>query len=307
MEKSSFSRGVFFAISAYFLWGILPLYWKFLSAIYPHHILGFRIIFSMLLVSAVLLAHKNTSWLAFYRDRRKGILLTLAAMAISVNWGLYIWAVNNGRTIETSLGYYINPLISIVMGLCFFREKLKLLQIIAFGIAFAGVTVLTVLTGKLPWISLILALTFALYGLLKKTISLSALESLGVETLIASPLGLLLLFCSFETNGLAALQSPSYLLQLPLHVMLLLLFCGLVTSLPLFLFAKGAKMLPLSTLGFIQFISPTLTFLTGLFIFGESFPTRNFIAFGFIWTAAILYIISLYTSQGKRLKEEVKN
>lgn len=302
MSDSSFAKGVFFAFFACLLWGILPVYWKLLSAVLPLHILAFRILFSLVLVACILFAQKNTSWLGFYKDKRKRILMILATVMVTFNWGLYIWAVNSGHTIESSLGYYINPLISIVLGLCFFREKLKPLQFVAFGIACAGVLVLTVLTGRLPWVSLGLAVSFGLYGLLKKKISLSALESLGVETLLASPLGLFLLFTSFGSGGSVAADSgagfpflrvPAYLLELPPGTVLPLLLCGAVTSLPLYLFANGTKMLPLSTLGFIQFINPTLSFLTGVFIFGESFPPRNFIAFGFIWTAAILYVVSL--------------
>ena len=296
MERSSFSKGVFFAVSAYFIWGILPLYWKLLSAISPVHILSYRIIFSLFFVSFLLFAAKKTSWLTFYKDRRKTLLLVLAGLAISFNWGLYIWAVNNGRTIETSLGYYINPLVSVALGLCFFREKLKTLQVIAFGFALAGVVILTVFTGSLPWVSLALALTFGLYGMIKKTVKLSSLESLAVETLVAFPLGLLLLFVSFDANagiGFSGLQGLSYLKELPFLTLGLLLLCGVVSSTPLYLFSQGAKILPLSALGFFQFIAPTMSFLTGFFIFGEDFPPRNFIALGFIWAAVIIYLVSL--------------
>ena len=286
--------GVFFAVFAYLLWGILPLYWKLLAALNPLHILAFRILFSLLLTGGILLARKNTAWLGFYKDARKRTLMILAALIISFNWGLYIWAVNEGHTIEAALGYYINPLVSVVLGLCVFREKLNFLQVIAFSLAVIGVLILTVLTGAPPWISLGLALSFGLYGLLKKTVNLSALESLGVETLIASPLGLLLLFGPFGTGGgFSHQQGLSYLTKLSLSTLLLLLLCGAITTLPLYLFARGAKMLPLSTLGFIQFIAPTLTFLVGVFVFRESFPLHDFIVFGFIWTAVILYIVSL--------------
>lgn len=301
MAQTSFRKGVFFAFSAYFLWGILPIYWKLLSAIPSLHILGFRIIFSLFLVGTALFAMKNTSWLRFYKDRRKAFFLTMAALTVTINWGFHIWAVNSGHTIQTSLGYYITPLISIVLGLCFFHEKLTILQTIAFGLAFTGVLILTLLTGKLPWVSLVLAFSFGTYGLLKKTVQLTALESLGVETLIASPLGILLLLIPFGGGGsFPNFRGLSYFLELPIHTWFLLLLCGLVTSLPLFLFSKGAKLLPLSTLGFIQFVSPTLSFLTSLFIFKEPFSPSNFIAFGFIWTAAILYIISLWKMQDAR-------
>ena len=299
MDKTSFGKGVFFAGFAYIIWGILPIYWKALSAIDSLHILGFRIFFSLILVGAVLLAAKNTSWLKFYSDREKRVPIVLAGLTITFNWGLYIWAVNSGHTIETSLGYYINPLLSIFLGLVFFKEKLKLLQAIAFGLAIFGVLILTVLTGRPPWIPLGLAVSFAFYGLLKKTISLSALESLGVETLVALPIGVFLLLCSFGAERpFPSLDFLSHVIKLPVPTLVILFLCGAATSFPLYLFAKGAKMLPLSTLGFVQFLSPTLSFITGYFIFKESFPPENFIAFGCIWTAAVLYIISL--RQGKK-------
>jgi chloramphenicol-sensitive protein RarD len=298
MEKSTFGKGVFFAIFAYLLWGILPIYWKILSGINSLHILGFRIILSLLLVGCLLLAGKNTSWLKFYKDGRKGIIIILAGLTISFNWGLYIWAVNGGHTIESAIGYYINPLLSIVLGMIFFREKLKILQLLAFIIAIVGVLVLTVLTGNAPWIALGLAFSFAFYGLLKKTVNLTALESLGVETLVASPLGILLFLIPFGTDrSFPDTQSLAYILELPLKPLLFLPLCGLVTSFPLYLFAKGAKMLPLSTLGFVQFLSPTLSFITGYFIFGESFPIQNFLALGCIWIAVILYTVSLKWGQ----------
>jgi len=304
MEKSSFGKGVFFAIFAYLLWGILPVYWKILAEINPMHILGFRIILSLLLVGCLLLASKNTSWLKFYKDRRKGIIIILASLTISFNWGLYIWAVNGGHTIESAIGYYINPLLSIVLGMIFFREKLKILQLLAFIIAIAGVLILTVLTGRPPWIPLGLAFSFALYGLLKKTVNLSALESLGVETLVALPLGVLLFLIPFGTGrSFPDPKSLAYILELPLKPLLFLPLCGLVTSFPLYLFAKGAKILPLSTLGFVQFLSPTLSFITGFFIFGESFPVQNFLALGCIWIAVILYTISLKGFNGTRPHE----
>jgi len=289
MDKSV-GKGVFFAAASYVLWGIFPLYWKLLAAIDPLHILAFRILLSLVLVSVILFARKNFFWLTSLKDRRKALLLILAALTVTANWGLYIWAINSGHTLAASLGYYINPLISIVLGLCVFREKLKPLQWIAFILAMTGVAIQTILTGALPWISLGLALTFALYGLLKKTIRLSPLESLGAETLLAAPVGLALLFGPGLNPGGGGI---AYLANLPVHTLLLLLLCGAVTTLPLYLFAKGVKLLPLSTLGFIQFITPTMNFFEGAFLFGESFPLYNLIVFGCIWVAVILYIISL--------------
>ena len=302
MSNPSFGKGIFFAFFAYFLWGSLPLYWRLLAAISPIHLLGFRVIVSLFSVSIVLLLAKNYSWLGFFKDRKTSLIMILASLLITLNWGLYVWAVNSGNTIQTSLGYYINPLITIILGLVFFREKLKILQIIAFISAFIGVAVLTIFNGQLPWISLSLAFSFAAYSVLKKTVKLPALESLGAETLIAFPIGIMLLFTTFGMEGLefTGPQGLYYITQLSGFTQFLILLIGLVSSLPLYLFAKGAKILPLSTLGFIQFVSPTMTFLTGLFIFRESFPVRNFIAFGFIWGAAILYIISLRLSSKQK-------
>jgi len=236
-------------------------------------------------VSSILLILKNFNWLKFFKNKRECFLIVLAALTISFNWGLYIWSVNSGHTIEAALGYYINPLISVVFGLLVYKEKINLLQTIAFFLAIIGVLVLTVLSGALPWISLGLAVSFGIYGLIKKTIGLSALESLGSETLVALPFSLILLASSS--------QDLFYLKFLPLSTWFILLFCGVVTTLPLYLFAKGVKLLPLSTVGFMQFLAPTLTFFTGVFIFKESFTTHNLIVFIIIWTAVVLYIVSL--------------
>jgi chloramphenicol-sensitive protein RarD len=288
-------KGIFFAVLAYFLWGILPLYWKLLSAIDPLHILALRIILSLVLVGVVLALNKNFAWLAVFKNRKKAGFMVLAGILLCAHWGIYIWAVNRGHTIESSLGYYINPLISIILGMIFFREKLKALQWAAFGLAALGVLILTMLSGTMPWIALSLALTFGFYGLLKKKIHLSALESLGAETLASIPVGLFLIFFRFEWNGAPRLlPAPlNYLGTLPVHVWILLVFCGLVTSFPLYCFARGTKILPLSTMGFAQFLSPTMQFLLGLLVFHENFPARYFASFGIIWFAVILYIISL--------------
>ena len=292
-------RGFFFAILAFFLWGILPLYWKLLIAVNPVHILSFRILLSLALVAIILLAQKKFSWLTVFTRPKKAAFLMLAGLLICLNWGIYIWAVNHGFTIQASLGYYINPLISIIFGLLFFRERLLPLQWAAVAIAFTGVLLLTVLSGTLPWISLVLALTFGFYSLLKKLIALPALESLGSETLAAAPVGIVLLLFSFggaeggSPLAFTGFDNLAYLGSLPLHTLLILMLSGVVTMLPLYFFARAARLIPLSALGFTQFIGPTLQFVLGLFVFGEDFSIQYFIAFAFIWTAVIVYIVSL--------------
>ena len=302
MGKTSFGKGFFLAFLAYSSWGILPLYWKLLSAVDPLHILSFRILFSLALVAIILLAIKDYSWLVIFRKPKKALFLILTALVISSNWGIYIWAVNKGHTLDASLGYYINPLVSVVLGLLFYREKLKALQWAAVAIAFIGVTILTVLSGSIPLIPLSLALTFGFYGLLKKKSPLSPLESLGSETLASVPISLFLLLFTFGGSGSSlpvytGITGLSYLAGFPAITYILLALCGLVTMLPLYFFAQGAKQLPLSTLGFLQFISPTIQFVLGLFVFGETFPPHHFAAFALIWAAVIIYIISLKTKR----------
>ena len=293
-------KGFFFAFLAYIMWGILPLFWKFLVAVDSLHILSFRILFSLALVGIILAVQKNTAWLTVFKDPGKAAALMLAALFLCCNWGLYIWAVNSGHTIEASLGYYINPLVSIMLGLIFFRERLKPLQWAAVAVACAGVLILTALSGTVPWVSLVLALTFGSYGLMKKKIVLSSLESLGAETLASAPVGIALLCFSFQTApdgssfpAFSGFGSTAYLADLPAHTLVFIALCGLVTILPLYFFAKGVKLLPLSAIGFTQFICPTMQFMLGLFVFGEAFSARYFVAFSFIWTAGILYIVSL--------------
>ncbi|GHV75918.1 chloramphenicol-sensitive protein RarD [Spirochaetia bacterium] len=297
MSTSSFGKGVFCAVSSYLLWGILPLYWKLLSFVSPLHILAFRIIFSLFFVGLVLLLGKNTTWLRLFADPKKRTLVILSGLLITLNWGIYIWAVNNGHTIESSLGYYINPLISILLGLIIFKEKLGRLQWVAFAFALLGVLIITLLSGTFPWISLGLAISFGIYGLVKKKLSASSLESLGAETLAAAPIGIALLIFPLHALGdLGGLSPPAWAA---------LVSCGMVTALPLYLFGQGAKLLPLSTVGFLQFLQPTVMFLMGRLVLKEPFPARNFAAFGFIWASVIIYSVSLRKGAALRISEEI--
>ena len=305
MADSSFRKGLIYALTCFAVWGSLPLYWRVLSAIKPMHILAFRILLSLVTVGIILSVLKDFKWLIVFKDFKKGARQILTGLLLSANWGVYVWAVSKGHTIEASLGYYINPLISVVLGLIFFREKLNFLQWAAFGSACVGVLILTWFSGKVPGIALFLAVSFALYGVLKKTLKLEAMESLGAETLGAVPVALALLLFRLEYTGqglphiLPNWQSLSYVTGLGAQVLIPLAFCGVISCIPLFLFAKGARLLPLSTLGFAQLISPTIQFLVGFLVFKEYFPFHNFVAYSFVWFGAILYIISL----GKMLQK----
>jgi len=295
--RAALNKGLLFALVTFFLWGSLPLYWKFLGGINSLHILAARILVSLVLLITILSFQKNFAWLSIFKDIKKTRSLIAASLILCFNWGLYIWAVNQGRIVEASLGYYINPLVSVVLGLIFFREKLKTLQWAAVILAFLGVLILTILSGTPPWISLILALTFGFYGLVKKQLKLSSLESLTAETLVVTPLGVLFLLVKIETQGglrfIPDAQNLAYFAELGVGIWIALALIGVVSSLPLYCFGRAAKLLPLSTVGFCQFIAPTLQFSIGVFIYGEAFPLRNAIAFSFIWFAVILYIISL--------------
>ncbi|MDR2767106.1 MAG: EamA family transporter RarD [Treponema sp.] len=282
---SDFKRGVPYAVFAYTLWGFLPVYWRLLGFVSPLHILGCRIIFSLLFTSAILFAKKNTAWLQLLFTPGRRRFTAAAALAVTLNWGIYIWAVNSGHTIEASLGYYINPLVAILLGLVFLRERLNVLQWAAFALAALGVILNTIFSGVFPLISLLLAVTFGVYSLFKKQNSAGALETLSAETLSVFPAGLLLLAFPLRDLGvLGALSFPQWLL---------LAGAGPATAIPLFAFSKSAKLIPLSALGFLQFINPTILFFLGIFVFDEPFNPRGFWSFACIWAAVALYCVSL--------------
>jgi len=275
---------VFYALAAYTLWGVLPLYWKYLSTVDALQIMSCRILFSLIFVWILLALRRNAAWPRILKDRGRFGLLTLSSLLIAVNWLIYIWAVNSGHTVEASLGYYINPLVNVFLGMLFFKERFPRIQWIAFLMAAVGVVVLAVFSGGIPWISLALALSFALYGMAKKTVQIDALTALAAETLILLPIAAVILAVR-HAQGAGAFSGP------PARS-LVLAASGIITALPLYWFALGARRLPLSALGFLQFVSPTLQLLSGVFLFGEAFPVRNLIAFGLVWSGLALYLFS---------------
>jgi chloramphenicol-sensitive protein RarD len=298
-----FRKGTALAVLSYCIWGALPLFWKMLSAAAPLHILAFRIAGSLLFVSAILFCKKRATFLRHFRERRERFYVICAAFLITFNWGLYIWTVNTGHAIWASLGYYINPLVSIVLGLIFFRERLSAPQWAAFFCTAAGVIALTVMSGELPAVSLSLALSFGAYGLVKKKMRTDSLEALGAETLAALPFALILIFFPFagvfSYSGAAAMfGSLSGLAHYGVALWIGFLLAGPVTATPLLLFSESAHLIPLSALGFIQFLSPTFTLLIGIFVFHEQFSTEYLAAFSFVWLGVILYSISLFRKQG---------
>lgn len=280
------AAGVWYTIAAYGAWGILPLYWKALQAVPASQILANRVIWSFVFVGVLLtLTRRWADFKQIFSNRKNMLSLTLGSLLISANWFTYIWAVNTDQVIATSLGYYINPLVTVLLGLLVLRERLDRWQIVSLLLATAGVAIVAFRYGEIPWVSLALALTFGLYGLVKKLVKVDATLSLGMETVIVTPLALAyLLFC--QINGSSAVGHVAY------SKLLLLVLSGVITALPLLWFAEGAKRIPLSTVGFIQYLSPTIGLLLGVFLFKEPFTETDAISFGFIWAALALYTLS---------------
>jgi chloramphenicol-sensitive protein RarD len=282
--------GILYAGGAYLLWGFLPLYWKLLDDIPSAEILAHRVFWSFIFM-LILLAIGRRGREAFgvlrtfVRSPKAFISLAAASLFISVNWFIYIWAVNNGHVIEASLGYYINPLVSILLGIAVLKEKLNSWQIISVGLAAAGVLFLTFQYGEFPAVSLILAFSFGFYGLVKKMIPMDATIGLTFETFMVTPLAfayLIFLFVKGEAS-FGAVSSADHLL---------LIGAGVATALPLLYFAKGAKLIPLYMVGFLQYIAPTITLMIGIFIFREHFSKVHMVAFSFIWTGSIIFSLA---------------
>ena len=286
----NYKQGFFFGLAAYVLWGILPVYWKALELVSPFEILSSRFMWSCVFVFLLIIFQKK--WPLFAKEVKQvfsnvktGAAMVAAGITISFNWGTFIWAVNNGHIVETSMGYYINPLVSILFAVVFLRERLDKMQLAAITCAFIGVASMVYSFGKIPWVSLTLAFTFALYGLLKKILPVSALTSIMLETLLITPLALV-----YEYNLWQ--QGVSFYASGNLHVLMMFTGAGVVTAIPLLFFTAGARLLPLKIIGFLQYISPTLTLLIGVFVYNEAFTASHLLAFGWIWAALLLFIVS---------------
>lgn len=286
----NYKQGIFFGLAAYVLWGVLPVYWKALELVSPFEILSSRFMWSCVFVFLLIIFQKK--WPLFTKEVKQvfsnvktGAAMVAAGITISFNWGTFIWAVNNGHIVETSMGYYINPLVSILFAVVFLRERLDKMQLAAITCAFIGVASMVYSFGKIPWVSLTLAFTFALYGLLKKILPVSALTSIMLETLLITPLALVYEYSLWQ-------QGVSFYAFGNLQVIMMLTGAGVVTAIPLLLFTAGARLLPLKIIGFLQYISPTLTLLIGVFVYNEAFTAAHLLAFGWIWAALLLFIVS---------------
>lgn len=277
------SPGIAYALGAYFAWGLLPLYLHLLAPVSTGEILAHRILWSFATVVALLVGLRRLSWIGA-ELRRPGRLLRFVATGalVSCNWLLYIWSVNTGHVVDSSLGYFINPLVNVLLGSLLLGERLRFGQKVPVAIAAMGVAWLTWQAGSPPWIGLALAVSFSLYGLLRKTAHLGSLEGFAVESAVLVPFALGYLLWRDAGGALAFAQAPHALRWL-------LVGAGPVTAVPLLLFAAGARRIPFSTVGVLQYLSPTLQWLCGIFVFHEAFDPHKAAGFGFIWVALVLF------------------
>lgn len=281
-------QGILFGIGAYALWGFFPIYWKLLHHVAALQLLGNRIVWSFLLLAVVVLIRKQ--WPDFRASALSAKTLriyAIAAVLISINWLMYVWAVNAGYIVETSLGYFMNPLLSMLLGVVFLRERLRKFQWVPVALAAAGVAYLTFVYGRPPWIALVLAFSFGLYGLVKKVAPLGSQYGLTLETgiLFLPALGFLA-YADFWGSGA--------LLHVDLKTDLLLIGGGLITIIPLLMFASAARRLPLTVIGILQYFAPMVQFLLGVFVYKEAFDRSRMIGFGLVWAALVIFTVEGY-------------
>ena len=293
--RDASTTGVVFGLGAYLTWGFLPVFLKALTSVPAPEVLAHRVLWSLLAVAAVVVvARRGQAVRQVLGAPRLVAALTLTALLIGVNWLIYIWAVNSGHVLETSLGYFINPLLNVALGVLVLREKLKRIQLAAVLLAAIGVVILAVAQGALPWISLALATSFGLYGLFRKMAPVDPLTGLLVETALLAPVGLVYL-AYLETAGVASFGDAR-------HIDILLVLSGVVTAAPLLLFAAAGKRLRFATLGLLQYIAPTIQFLLAVLLYREPLSSAHLVTFACIWSGLALYAAdSLRTARQARL------
>ncbi|MFN3741715.1 MAG: EamA family transporter RarD [Anaerolineales bacterium] len=292
-------HGFLYALGAYTIWGLFPVYWKSLHQVPAIELIGHRIFWSFLTLLGVLTfsGQVGVFWYHLTQARIRRFYL-IAALLIGLNWLVYVWGVNSNHIVETSLGYFINPLLSVLLGVLILRERLRPFQWLPVGVATAGVLYLTVIYGRIPWIALTLACTFALYGLVKKLAPLNSLHGLSLETALLFPLAFAYLLYREINRQAAFLHSDTI-------TTLLLLGAGLVTTVPLLMFASAAQRIPLSAIGLMQYIAPTLQFLIGVAVYREPFSRPHLIGFSLVWMALALFAAeSLWQEHRKRQRKE---
>lgn len=290
--------GVLFTLAAYLLWGLFPLYFHALQDVSALEILAHRIVWSLVVTAAILMALRRGEWIrGLVKEPRTLAIFTGSALLIGLNWGTYVYSIVSGQTIEASLGYFINPLMSVALGALFLGERLSKAQLGAVALAAAGVLYITISTGTAPFLGLVLAASFALYGLIRKLAPLGSLEGMALENVILAPFALGYMFWLLE-RGELLFATEGW------DVKTLLLLAGPITTIPLLLFASGVRRIPYSTVGIIQYVSPTIVFLLGRFAFGEPFSVEMMTGFVLIWTAVVVFTVDTVRTTA-RLRREI--
>ncbi|MDN4492447.1 EamA family transporter RarD [Ureibacillus aquaedulcis] len=300
-------KGILYAVGAYGIWGVFPLYWKLLAHVDSLEVLISRVIWSFVFTFLLILIINQRKLLiedlkSLWKNKKLFLSLLAASFVISCNWFLYIYAVNNNHVVDASLGYYINPLITVVFGMIFFKEKLSKLQVSAVIVAFIGVISLTIGFGEIPWLALLIALSFASYSALKKQTTLNATRGLVIETLLMLPVAIVYYIYVMSTNSVS-------FLHVNWQTDLFLVLGGIVTAIPLVLFAKGAKLLPQYVIGFIQYMTPTIVLFLGIVLYHEPFTQTELISFMFIWASIVIFTFSTIFESKKRsaIQQETLN
>lgn len=294
-DTSEYNRGLALCAACYVLWGIFPLYWKLLDSVPSLFILANRALWSAIFLTIFCVIWNRRTFIHVISNKTNVKYMLLSGMLITANWGTFIYAVNNGYLIESSLGYYINPLVNIVMGMVFFKERLNIYEKISAALAFAGVAYMTFSYGSLPVISLVLALTFSLYGVVKKKAGLPVVSALALENIMILPIVLIYFTWTF-------VDTPETFFNLTMTETVLLVTGGLVTAIPLLMFAKAVKSISYVTVGFLQYIAPTLQLVIAVLIFHERFTSSHWICFGLIWAGLTVFT---FNSVRKRVKFKV--
>jgi chloramphenicol-sensitive protein RarD len=294
--ESTSRRGLVYGAAAYGLWGLFPLYWPLLEPAGAVEILAHRVLWSAITISLVVtFLRRWPDVRAVWRDRRSRLLLVSAALVISVNWSIYIYGVNSGRVVETSLGYFINPLVTVLMGVVVLSERLRALQWAALTLAAGAVVVLALDYGRLPWIALVLAFSFGTYGLLKKQAGVDPLESLTLETVVLAPLAVAYLVW-------LGVRGDSGVLDHGAGHAALFLTTGVVTVVPLLFFGAAAIRLPLVTIGLLQYLAPVIQFLLGVLWYDESMPAARWIGFTLVWIALVVFTLEALQHRRRHLR-----
>ncbi|MDN7119781.1 EamA family transporter RarD [Nocardioides sp. ChNu-153] len=293
---SRVGAGLAMGVGAYTLWGVFPLYFPLLEPAGPAEILAQRVLWSTVVMGLlVVLLRRTTQLRALLRSRRLVGLLLVAALTISVNWGMFIFGVSTGRVLEVSLGYFVNPLVTVMMGVLLLGERLRRAQWAAVGVATLAVVVLTVDYGRLPWVALLLAFSFGTYGLVKKTADVGAVESLAVETTLLAPLAAAYVAWLAATGGLVfGTQGAGHAVVFAAS--------GIITAVPLILFGGAATRVPMVALGLLQYLAPTFQFVLALTYFGEHMPATRWIGFVLVWVALALFTAEMVTHRRRQLR-----